>query len=88
MVANSWFSQLLANTLNISVLRPKVTETSALGAAFLAGINSGLLPNINSLHSVWSCERSFFPEKHRVSEMEDKYETWLSAVERTKGLFS
>ena len=87
MVANSWFAQQLANTLNISVLRPKVIETTALGAALLAGINAGLFPSIDSLHSTWSCEKIFKPKKEKVSSLEEKYQIWLSAIERTKGLF-
>ena len=42
MVANSWFSQELANVLSIKTYRPEVIETTAVGAAFLAGINAGI----------------------------------------------
>ena len=42
MVANSWFCQKLSNILGVEVERPKIIETTSLGAAFLAGISAGL----------------------------------------------
>lgn len=88
MAANSWFAQQLANTLNISVLKPKVIETTALGAAFLAGLQAGFFPNLESLRATLSCEKIFQPEKEKISAIGRKYKTWLSAVDRTKGLFN
>ncbi len=87
MSANSWFAQQLANILNISVLRPKVIQTTALGAAFLAGIQTGFFPNINALNSTWKCEQTFNPEKDKIPALAEKYKIWMSAVDRTKGLF-
>ena len=87
MVKNSWFVQNLANTLNLTVLRPKIVETTALGVAFLAGINCGLLPSIESLNSVTFSQKTFKPEKDKVDAQIKKFSTWLKAVERTKGLF-
>lgn len=87
MSANSWFAQQLANILNISVLRPKVIQTTALGVAFLAGIQAGFFPNIDSLNSTWKCEQTFNPEKEKISVLSEKYKIWMSAVDRTKGLF-
>ena len=49
MVANNWFCQKLANTLRVDVSRPKIIETTSLGAAFLAGMNADLFEDLNSL---------------------------------------
>ena len=87
MVANNWFSQQLAHVLNIDVLRPKVIETTALGASYLASIKAGLCSNIESLSSSWESEKMFCPENKESMVLEEKYKTWLSAVERTKGLY-
>ena len=87
MVANNWFLQQLSNVLGLTVLRPRVIETTALGAAYLASLNSGLCPDLDSLKSNWSCDKTFEPEEKKVALLNTKYETWLSAVDRTKGLF-
>ena len=87
MVANNWFSQQLANILNIDVLRPKVIETTALGASYLASMKAGLCPNIESLNSSWVSEKTFCSEAKETKILQEKYQIWLSAVERTKGLY-
>ena len=76
MVANNWFCQKLANTLNVEVTRPKIIETTSLGAAFLAGINAGLFEDIEMLRELKATERSFVPEE----EVEDRYFEWKDAV--------
>jgi len=87
MVANNWFSQQLANILNIDVLRPKVIETTALGASYLASMKAGLCPNIESLSSSWVSEKTFYSEEKEIKILQEKYRIWLSAVESTKGLY-
>jgi glycerol kinase len=87
MTTNNWFSQQLSNILNLKVLRPKVIETTALGASYLASMHSGLCPDLESLKSNWICGKSFVPEEKDIAGLEEKYNNWLSAVERTKGLF-
>ena len=87
MVANNWFSQQLANILNIDVLRPKVIETTALGASYLASMKAGLCPDIESLNSSWESEKTYRPEEKEIKILQEKYQVWLSAVERTKGLY-
>ena len=76
MVANNWFCQKLANTLTVEVTRPKIIETTSLGAAFLAGINAGLFEDIEMLRELKATERSFVPEE----EMEERYLEWKDAV--------
>jgi len=76
MVANNWFCQKLSNTLTVEVTRPKIIETTSLGAAFLAGINAGLFEDIEMLRELKATERSFVPEE----EVEDRYLEWKDAV--------
>ena len=61
MVANSWFCQFLADILNLPVDRPVVTETTALGAAFLAGLQAGLYDGVGDIRTTWRQERHFSP---------------------------
>ena len=84
MVSNNWFSQQLSNTLDLPVLRPKVIETTALGAAYLAGLEVGLFSDLNSLKSNWICERTFRPEIDNIEKLDRKYKRWQIAVENTK----
>ena len=61
MVANSWFCQFLADILALPVDRPMVTETTALGAAFLAGMQAGLYGGMEDIRATWRQERHFAP---------------------------
>ena len=88
MVSNNWFTQQLADALNLSVLKPKIIETPALGAAYLASIQANINPDLESLKKLWVCERTFIPQKENIESLKNKYNIWLSAVKRTKGLFS
>ena len=67
MSANDWFCQFLADTLERPVLRPAVLETTALGAAFLAGLGTGLYPDLGSVGATWACDRRFEPRMDKVS---------------------
>ncbi len=77
MVANSWFCQKLSNILSVEVERPKIIETTSLGAAFLAGISAGLFDDLNGLKESREIERTFFPEKES-----NKYLEWKKAVKK------
>jgi len=81
MVTNSWFAQELANVLDLEAFRPKVVETTALGAAFLAGINAGIFEGLDSLANHWQCERVFEPVT--LEHSQEKYKAWNEAVKRT-----
>ena len=49
MVTNNWFSQFLSDVVNVGVLRPKVQETTALGAAFMAGLQIGVYKSLKDI---------------------------------------
>ena len=81
MVINNWVVQELANILGVTVDRPQVTETTALGAAYLAGLQLGIFKDLDDIASHWACERTFTPamaEEQRSA----LYEGWLDAIRR------
>ncbi|HSP58846.1 MAG TPA: glycerol kinase GlpK [Halomonas sp.] len=83
MVCNSWVMQFLADMLGVQVDRPTVLETTALGAAYLAGLRLGWYQDLDEIASLWQCERSFFPSMEE-GERQRLYKGWLEAVERVK----
>ncbi|MSP88949.1 MAG: glycerol kinase [Alphaproteobacteria bacterium] len=83
MVANNWAMQFLADILDLSVERPAVTETTALGAAYLAGLHTGLYPSLDGLAKLWRAERGFQPAMGKT-ERAARYRGWLTAVQRVR----
>ncbi|QSP96276.1 glycerol kinase GlpK [Marinobacter salinisoli] len=81
MAVNDWVMQFLADILNVTVDRPRVTETTALGAAFLAGLQTGVYESLDELSALWECERQFHPVMLPALR-ESLYSGWLVAVER------
>ena len=84
MVGNDWLMQFLADTLDIPVERPAVTETTALGAACLAGLGAGLWSSMDSLAAGWQCQKRFAPGMNRARRSA-LYEGWKRAVARVRG---
>ena len=79
MVANNWFNQFLADTLDVTVDRPEILETTALGAAYLAGVQAGLFEDFTALSAQWRLNKSFepaMPEKQRNKNLRG----WKNAV--------
>jgi len=83
-VNNNMLCQLQADVLGIPVIRPRDTEATALGAAWLAGMSTGLLADLDEVASLWTVDRTFEPQ---ISEdqREDMYYGWRRAVESSKG---
>lgn len=81
MVANDWFLQFLADLLNVPVERPQVTETTALGAAYLAGVQFGLFSSLAAIKNHWQREALFTP-KLAQNEREKLLRGWKKAVSR------
>jgi glycerol kinase len=75
--------QFQADLLGIPVRRPSQTETTALGAAFLAGLGAGLWTDAD-LASLWKLDREFMPSISR-DEAETLQTGWRRAVERSRG---
>lgn len=82
MVASDWMLQFLADILGAPVDRPKVLETTALGAAYLAGLAAGLCPPPDEFAKSWQRERRFTPALD-APVREAKYAGWKDAVRRT-----
>jgi glycerol kinase len=83
MVASDWTMQFLADLLGAPVDRPEVKETTALGAAWLAGLQSGLVPEPGSAATHWRLERRFLPRMGR-EEAARRHAGWLDAVRRVR----
>ena len=83
MVANNWLLQFLANILDCAVERPKVTETTALGAAYLAGLSSGLYDGLPGISRLWQSEARFEPQMDDA-ERQARYDAWRDAVDRVR----
>ena len=83
MVANDWFAQYLADVLDIAVERPRQTETTALGAAYLAGLQTGVYDGLDDLTANWEREREFRPAMDAATR--DRVTAgWADAVRRTR----
>jgi glycerol kinase len=83
MVVNNWVVQALANILGVPVDRPQVTETTALGVAYLAGLQVGLYRDLAEIAAHWQRERAFEPAMPEAKRNE-LYEGWLDAIRRVR----
>lgn len=81
MVSNNWVLQFLAEVLNLPVERPEVIETTALGAAYLAGLGAGIYQSLDDVKKQWQCNQQFRPG---IGEAERKtlLDGWARAVEK------
>jgi len=82
--ANDLLMQIQADILGREVVRPAVTETTALGAAYLAGLAVGFWKGQDELASNWQVDRRFEP-RMEAGQREELYQGWKRAVERAKG---
>ncbi len=82
--ANDFLCQFQADVMSVAVLRPRVIETTALGAAYLAGLGAGVWRSLDDVGRRWTLERRFEPlpdERARAA----RYDGWRRAVARSKG---
>ncbi len=80
--ANNLLMQMQADFAGVPVLRPKNTETTAMGAAYLAGLTAGIWSDIDEVASLWQPERTFEPHMS-AGERTDRLQQWRRAVGRT-----
>jgi glycerol kinase len=80
--ANNMLMQLQADVLGVPVVRPVVAETTALGAAYAAGLATGFWKDVNSLRRNWKADRRWEP-RWSADQRETAYRGWQKAVERT-----
>jgi glycerol kinase len=86
-VANNWLMQFQADILGVPVVRPAVTETTALGAAYLAGLAVGYWQSPEQIAAQWAAEKTFVP-RMSAEERERRYHGWQRAVERARAWLS
>ena len=81
--ANNMLMQFQSDVLGIPLIRPKIAETTALGAAYLAGLATGYWKDVVDIQKLWQVDKSFKPEmeKDKVKQMTQK---WHQAVERSR----
>ena len=82
MACSDWTMQFLADMIGAPVDRPRVTETTALGAAYLAGLAAGLCPDPEQFGHQWTLERRFQP-RMPADERESRHARWQRAVAAT-----
>ena len=84
MVVNNLLCQLQADILGVTVERPRITETTALGAATLAGLAVGLWDGLDEVAERWTLDRAFAPQMDAEAR-DAAYAGWRRAVERARG---
>ncbi len=82
--ANNWLMQFQSDVLGVNVSRPVVQETTALGAAYLAGLATGVWRDTSDIVANWQLQREFLPMKPEVERMA-LVSTWRRAVDRSRG---
>ena len=82
MVANNWFTQFLADVINLKVVRPKILETTALGVALLAGLQIGEYKSLNQIKNMWKKDRVFSPNIKKALRNE-LLAGWKLAIKKT-----
>jgi len=81
---NNLLMQIQADFLGVPIVRPKIVETTALGAAYLAGLAVGLWPNLESIAACWQQDRRFEPQ-WSDAQRATKRARWRQAIERARG---
>ena len=82
MVKNNWFSQFLSDVIDTKVIRPKVQETTALGAAFMAGLRIGVYNSLKDISKNWKIDKKFLP-KIGKSKRTKLLKEWEQAIRKT-----
>jgi glycerol kinase len=83
MVANDWFLGFLADILGLPVERPANTESTVLGAAWLAGLQSGVYGSLDEVSALWASDAVFTPSMS-ADRRADLYAGWQQAVARVR----
>ena len=82
MVSNNWFSQFLSDIINTKVVRPKVQETTALGAAAMAGLRIGVYKSLSDISENWKIDKKFVPKISKRSRT-NLLKGWEQAIRKT-----
>ncbi len=82
MVINNWFCQFLSNIIDTKVVTPKVRETTALGAALMAGLKIGVYKSLSDISNYWKIEKKFTPKISKSSRTK-LLKGWQQAIRKT-----
>ena len=82
MVKNNWFSQFLSDIIDLEVIRPKVNETTALGAAYMAGLKIGVYKSLKDVSKNWKVDKKFYPKISKVNRGK-LLKGWKQAITKT-----
>ena len=82
MVKNKWFTQFLSNVINTKVIRPKVQETTALGAAYMAGLKIGVYKSLFDISKNWKIDQKFIPKISKQNRT-NLLKGWEQAIRKT-----
>ena len=80
--ADDLLMQIQATVMNAKVVRPGITETTAMGAAYLAGLATGFWTSIEEIEKQWIVDRVFEPDQHK--DTESMIQQWHKAVKAAK----
>jgi len=83
MAANDWVMQFLADVMDVATERPRDTETTVLGAAYLAGLGAGIFNSTDEIAKKWRKADSFAPDM-AATQRAALYEGWQEAVRRVR----
>ena len=83
MVINGWLMQFLSDVLGAEVDRSTISETTALGVAYLAGLRAGVFSSLESLATNWNCERRFEPSMTKTKR-DELYDGWCKSVKKVQ----
>ena len=78
---NNWFTQFLSDVVNVKVLRPKVHETTALGATFMAGLKICAYKSLKDISKNWNLDKKFSPKMNKDSR-KTLLTGWSKAIKR------
>ncbi len=79
MVNNQWLCQFLSDIINLNVERPALTETTALGAAYLAMLKLGVFNSLDELSAQWKCDKRYSPNMPQQTR-DDSLTHWQHAI--------
>ena len=82
MVKNNWFSQFLSDIINVHVDRSRVKETTALGAAFMAGLKIGVYKSLDDISKNWKVDKRFSPNIKKIERLK-LLKGWAQAIKKT-----
>lgn len=85
MVVNDWLTQCLADVLQLPVVRPQIVETTAQGAAFLAGLHAGVYGSLDEIAGLWQAQARFTPT-WSAEHANTLHAGWLDAVKRVRSV--